>query len=70
MQNRLEKFYGELDECYLRGDLDAVERFLLEWEAAARRDPCLRSGGTDRGLQRAGLVLPGDQPVCTVACSV
>ena len=62
MQNRLEKFYGELDECYLRGDLDAVERFLLEWEAAARRDPacgqeeriavCNELGSFYRGISR------------------
>lgn len=36
MRNRLETFYGELDECYLQGDLTAVERFLLECEKQAR----------------------------------
>lgn len=47
MQSRLEMFYGELDECYLQGDLTAVERFLLECEQQERREA---HGSRDRLL--------------------
>lgn len=42
MHKQLERFYGELDERYLQGDLAAVERFLLAYEAEARQDPLRR----------------------------
>ena len=44
MHKQLERFYGELDERYLQGDLAAVERFLLAYEAEARQDPLRRRG--------------------------
>ena len=39
MGNRLEAFYGDLDEKYLQGDLTAVERFLLESIRQAEKTP-------------------------------
>lgn len=39
MGNRLEAFYGDLDEKYLQGDLTAVERFLLESIRQAEKMP-------------------------------
>lgn len=38
MRNSLETFYSKLDECYLQGDLTAVERYLLECEKQAKRE--------------------------------
>lgn len=38
MQNLLEDFYGELDEMYARGDLNAVECFLIKYEETIREE--------------------------------
>lgn len=38
MQQTLETFYRDLDQCYTNGDVDQVERFLLEAEAQYRED--------------------------------
>ena len=38
MQQTLQTFYQNLDQCYTNGDVDQVERFLLEAEAQDREN--------------------------------
>lgn len=38
MQQTLQTFYQNLDQCYTKGDVDQVERFLLEAEAQYRKN--------------------------------
>ena len=54
MQQTLQTFYQNLDQYYAAGDVDQMERFLLETEAQSNREKYMHLGMKFAGIRTLG----------------